>query len=176
MSNFPKLNAIEIDALQAVANDLGMPAEWLYAEIDFESGWNPTATNPESGAKGLIQFMDATAQGMGYASAADLVESFPDRIAQLNGPVFQYLDQYKPYPTAQSVAMAVFFPAFRYLPVDTLFPSWVTTANSGIASPLDYLKRVFGPNFLPPAAIVAIVAAGVLLMVALIQNGVHHAS
>lgn len=60
------LTPSEWTALKDTAAALGMSWEPLYKLINFESGWNPKARNPRSGARGLIQFMPKTALGMGY--------------------------------------------------------------------------------------------------------------
>lgn len=53
-----------------VADYLGMPAVWLVDVMHFESGgFQPGITN-SIGATGLIQFMPATAQGLGTSTAA----------------------------------------------------------------------------------------------------------
>lgn len=61
------LTSAEWTALKNTAAALGMSWEPLYKLINFESiGWDPKAKNPRSGARGLIQFMPSTAEGMGY--------------------------------------------------------------------------------------------------------------
>lgn len=49
----------------AIANQLGIKPNWLMIVMNFESGLNSKAVNATSGATGLIQFMPATAQGLG---------------------------------------------------------------------------------------------------------------
>ena len=65
-----QLTPSEWTALKDTASRLGTNYNSLYKLINFESGWNPKATNPISGARGLIQFMPSTAFGMGFAGAA----------------------------------------------------------------------------------------------------------
>lgn len=60
------LTKAEWTALKDTAANLGMSWEPLYKLINFESGWDPKARNPRSGARGLIQFMPRTAASMGY--------------------------------------------------------------------------------------------------------------
>ncbi|MFF5794596.1 transglycosylase SLT domain-containing protein [Paeniglutamicibacter sp. NPDC012692] len=48
-----------VPALQAAAIVAGIPAEFLAAQIEAESGWNPQAVSP-AGARGLTQFMPGT--------------------------------------------------------------------------------------------------------------------
>lgn len=66
------LSKKEWTALKDVAADLGMSWEPLYKLINFESGWDPKARNPRSGARGLIQFMPSTARSMGYKGSLGL--------------------------------------------------------------------------------------------------------
>jgi soluble lytic murein transglycosylase-like protein len=62
----PVLSPVEENALADIASKLGVASDTLYKLINFESGWNPEARNPYSGARGLIQFMPSTARGMGF--------------------------------------------------------------------------------------------------------------
>ena len=51
-----------MDALQEAADDADIDPELILPLIGAESGGDPTAKNPGSSARGLIQFTDATAQ------------------------------------------------------------------------------------------------------------------
>lgn len=62
----PILSTAEEAALRNVASRLGVNRDTLYNLINFESGWNPQATNKFTGARGLIQFMPSTAAWMGF--------------------------------------------------------------------------------------------------------------
>lgn len=66
------LNSAEEAALSETASRLGVTRDSLYKLISFESGWDPKATNPYTGARGLIQFMPATAKWMGYAAGGGM--------------------------------------------------------------------------------------------------------
>lgn len=57
-------------ALDAMAKRLGFPVEWVCDVIYIESGFQPAIKNPNSSASGLIQFMEATAKGLGTTTAA----------------------------------------------------------------------------------------------------------
>jgi len=57
-------------SLAQTATRLGIDPAWLANVINFESGGNPQARNPVSGATGLIQFMPSTAQRLGTSTAA----------------------------------------------------------------------------------------------------------
>lgn len=57
-------------ALAAVADRLGLSADYIGAVMSLESGYDPHARNPHGGAIGLIQFMPATAQLLGTTAEA----------------------------------------------------------------------------------------------------------
>jgi hypothetical protein len=170
MTLFSKLTDKENDALYQVAQAIGTKPDWLYRLIDFESAWNPSAKNPFSSARGLIQFIDSTARSLGYTSADHLVQSNPDIYSQLMNPVFKYLSQFAPLSTEQSLTMSVFYPAYRSVPVDTLFPDSVRAVNPGINTVADYIKKVFGKDWIAPAAILVLAVAG-LLTIYIFQRG-----
>jgi len=152
------LNLYQTQLINQVATDLKIAnPEWLSDLIRFESGYDPKAKNPLSSARGLIQFIDSTARGMGFKSSQDLVNKYPDFESQLFGPVTDYLKQYTPFPTEQSLYMAVFFPAARKYPanypfskifLDVYGSSWsdkykrFERGNPGIKTPQDYINYV----------------------------------
>jgi hypothetical protein len=167
-----KLTDREKEALIRTAAAIQVNADWLYKLIDFESLWNPFARNPYSGARGLIQFIDSTARRMGYLDADDLVEKNPTIEQQLLNPVYHYLREFRPFPTEQSLTMAVFYPAYRSIDMKTPFPDSVVAVNPGINTPLDYIKKVFGDDWIPSASVAVLVVAGaVLFLTMLFQKG-----
>jgi len=159
----------EKTAAEATAKMLGVPFDWFYRLVKFESGWNPQARNPRSSAKGLIQFTDRTARSLGYASSEDLIRNRPTIQDQLP-IVMLYLRQFKPFPTLQSLVMAVFYPAARYWPPDQQFPDSVQAVNPGITCPADYVRRCCPPSVMPPVA--ALVAAAAALLYFVFRRGV----
>lgn len=138
-----ELTPEERTALLDVAAALRVNPRTLAAEIQFESRWNPRIKNPGSSARGLIQFMDATARDMGFAGSLDLVLKYPTVPLQLAGPVLRYLKHWAPFPTDQSLFMAVFYPAYRNASPDTEFPERVQAANPGIEKVSDYVDFVW---------------------------------
>ena len=131
-------------AVLTVSSWLNIPPSTLAALIDFETAgtWRPDIQNPNSSATGLLQFIDATARQLGYASAADLVRNNPTVSGQLKGPVYKYLSRFSPFKSLQSLAMSVFYPAYRSASLDTVFPRSVRAVNPGIHTVGDYVKRV----------------------------------
>ena len=158
------LSSKENDALNALANDIGVSSKKLYQLINFESKWNPQAKNPFSSARGLLQFTDATSQSLGYIDSMDLVTKNPNITSQLLGPVKSYLSFFRPYYTEQSLAMAVFYPAYRYVPINTVFPENVRKVNPSIVTVEDYMKKVF-PGFVNKniPIILIILSTGIIL-------------
>ena len=96
-------------AIDDVASRLGMDPAWLRAIIEFETGgtFSPSVRNAQSGAVGLIQFMPATAAGLGTSTAA---------LAQMSGPEqMEYVYRYfQPYAgsiySVEDAYMAVLWP------------------------------------------------------------------
>lgn len=93
------------------ADALGLPVDYLMAVIAFESGetFRPDIKNAAgSGATGLIQFMPATAKGMGTTTAALAAMSAEDQVNY----VYRYLLPYRGrMATLSDVYMAVLWPA-----------------------------------------------------------------
>ncbi len=146
-----KPTAADMIALRDVAAALAVPPGWLYAVINFETAgtWDPAIKNPRSSARGLIQFMDATAQGMGYRDSADLVTRHPTIESQLRGPVLKYFKTWAPFRTEQDFYFSVFLPKYRRASLDTLIfhddPAKRATfqaANPGIKTVGDYYHKL----------------------------------
>lgn len=165
----PTLTQAQARALAYSAQLLGVPAAWLSDLINFESGFNPLARNRITGARGLIQFMPATAAGMGFpgsrsiadgspTAADNLVEKYPSIESQLE-MVVQYLAPMKPFPTVQSLNMAVFYPKFRNVAPTTVFPDSVQKANPGIKTVADYVRRASPSAYKTVALLLAAGAA-----------------
>ena len=126
------------------AKNLGMDPWWLAAVISFESQWVPNIKNPRSSATGLIQFVEPTARRLGTTTAqiAEMTVRQQFRlIGEYFGPSFSGRSS---YPTLQSVAMQVFYPAARAWPRERAFPFDADTAeaNRGIVTVDDYMRRV----------------------------------
>jgi len=138
--------------------------EWLVKLIKLESGFNPQAKNSGSTARGLIQVMDATAQStFGVADSLTLISKYPDFNSQMDNVVYKYLGRWKPYNTAQSLYLAVFYPAARTVDPSTTFYSlyekyagseWrekyaeFTRVNGDIRTVQDYVDMVEGTFYL----------------------------
>ena len=137
---------------------------WLEKLIKFESKFNPSASNPYSSAKGLIQVMDSTARNVfSESSSLALIQKYPSFDSQMDNVVYPYLKQWKPYNTAQSLYMAVFYPQARFVDPSTTFMSlyqkygganWsnayiaFTKSNGAIKKVSDYVAMVEGTYYI----------------------------
>lgn len=129
------LDKDERTAARELAQFLGINANWLSAVIQKESSWNPQAKSGTSSAVGLIQFVKATRDSLGYSRAQILAMG---RVEQLNGPVKDYFTPYKGrMKNLGDVGMAVFSPLYIGKPDSTIMfssPSQEYNANR----PLDF--------------------------------------
>jgi hypothetical protein len=155
---FPGLTDLEAAALVDTARAIGTDPSWLWELVNLESGHNPQARNPSSGARGLIQFMPSTAKLLGYASADALVQKHPTHESQMRGPVQAYFLKLAPvkapYKTRQALYMKVFVPAAMNVPPDTTFQSLFSSLgksdkyiatfhkqNPGVKTVADYVNK-----------------------------------
>ena len=138
-----KLTKRENKALSFISNQLGVKKSKLYALIKFESNFKPFAKNPNSSARGLIQFINSTARGLGYKNSLDLIKKNPTIEKQILGPVYKYLSNYKPFPHDQALFMSVFYPKARYWFEFWPFPKRVKKDNPGINNPYDYMTHIY---------------------------------
>lgn len=132
------------DIIKDVASRLGVRWEYLDALINFETmgTYDPFIKNPYSSARGLIQLTNAPAFDLFNMDSLAVVTKYSDFESQMNNVVFRYLRQYMPFPTKQSLYMAVFYPAFRYVPENTVFPESIQKVNRGIKTVRDYIDYV----------------------------------
>ncbi len=90
-----------------ITKKLDINPSFLYYVIQKESGWNPQAVNPTGGATGLIQFMPATAKGLGISTAQLLTM---DTNKQMDY-VYKYLLPFKSrLKNISDVYLSVFYP------------------------------------------------------------------
>lgn len=131
------------NAVLALADHFDVQPSTIVGIIQNESSWNPTIKNPNSSARGLIQFMDSTAKSLGFSGgSSELIAKYPDALSQLNGPVKRYYDQFAPYNNDEEFIIATFYPAWRKKSLDTVLPADVRKANPGITTIGDYVNRV----------------------------------
>ena len=136
------LSKNEVVSIANIANKLNVPYMWLYQLIKFESGFNPKIKNPLSSATGLIQFIDSTAQSLGFNNSAHLVNKLPGVVSQMNGAVYPYLKKFMPFESKQSLYLSVFYPKYRNEPANKEFPLHVQKVNPGIVTVKDYVDFV----------------------------------
>jgi hypothetical protein len=124
-----------------ISSDLEINPDDLTRLINFESKFNPQAKNPYSSARGLIQFIDSTAQDLGFADSLDLVTQHPTVIDQLQ-IVYEYLSRFYPFKNQQDLYMSVFYPKYRKVDPQTVFPDSIQSVNPGIITVQDYVDFV----------------------------------
>lgn len=130
------------EAFDTLASELGVPPQWIKNVVSFESGGDPSARNPYSGARGVIQFMPSTARNIGYKNADDLVEKHPTIASQLMGPVRTYFKQFDPPKSERELYLQVFYPAGVDQSDDTVLPARVRKQNPGINTIGDYWRKL----------------------------------
>ena len=94
-----------------IAKDLGIHPDWLMACMAFETGrtFDPAIKNAAgSGAVGLIQFMPATARGLGTTTEELAVM---DALEQLNYVAFYFKRWAGKLHSLEDVYMAILWPA-----------------------------------------------------------------
>lgn len=121
-----------------VSERLGIDSSWLLDVMKFESGLDPQAVNPNTGATGLIQFMPATARDLG--TTVDALYSM-DAVRQMEY-VYKYLQPYSgKMQSLTDTYLAVFFPAAIGKP-----RSWVLQSGSQSAALIARNNPVFDTN------------------------------
>lgn len=138
-----KLTESQVLLLKNLAVKLQVNYEWLYNLLNFESRFNPLAINKFTGAIGLIQFIPSTLLSEFNLTSKDIIEKYNTFESQIP-LVEKYLSKYKPFPTKQSLYMAVFYPKYRNVAPDTLFPQKVQEVNKPIKKVQDYVDLVEG--------------------------------
>lgn len=132
--------------IKEIAVRLGTNPAWLDALINFETAgtYDPLiAGSSVTGAHGLIQIIDSTARSeFDYPDSLSLVRAYSNFDDQMEYVVYPYLAKYKPFPTQQSLYMAVFYPKYRFVDPQTPFPASVTAVNRNIYTPADYIQFV----------------------------------
>lgn len=124
------------------ARDIGTDPYYLAALISFESQWVPDIQNPTSSASGLIQFMERTAEALGTTTQAIRDMTVAQQMVLVRRYFSRSFSGRANYPTLQSLAMQVFYPAARSWTRSREFPQWVQDANPGIVTVGDYMRRV----------------------------------
>lgn len=105
-----------VQTIQDVAKAAGVSPTALYRAIYLESAktFDPMATNPVNGARGLIQFTNKTSKDMFGMNADELVKKYPTFDSQMRGPVLQYLmnrkKEYGKLDTDEKLWLSIFNP------------------------------------------------------------------
>ena len=158
-------SAADTAAIDRAAALLKIPAIWLHRIIKAESNYNPAAANPYSSAKGLIQFTDSTARGLGHTSSAALVAALPRIPEQTALAVYPYLKKHAPFKSQSDFYLSVFNPASRSWPLFKRYSAEIQKANPGIRTPADYFFFVARKITSPLIALVPIGILGAILAI-----------
>lgn len=167
-----KLSKNEIKKLLSISEELDIDPNVLYSLLDFESGFNPKIKNPQSSARGIMQWIDARAKDLGFSDSLDLVEKNPTISDQLD-IVRKDFKRFGKFEDRQALYMALFYPKYMRVPPSTEFPPNVQAVNKPIKTVQDYINFVDKKLGLPPEekknslALALIVGVGLLL---LLQN------
>ena len=109
-----------INKCKEICDKLGFPYVWLLAVMKSESNIDPKAVNPYARATGLIQFMPATANGLGTSVEALAQMS---AITQLEW-VYKYYLPYKQFlKTPTDLYVMTFYPYAMGKPDNYVFGS-----------------------------------------------------
>lgn len=134
-SNIRK-NFVDNVRMYSNANYLNIDPNWLMLVMNSESGLNPTAENPKSGAVGLIQFMPSTAKQLGYTTGSIKLMSATTQLYLVYKYFAPYKNQLKSF---NDLYRATFFPLSLGKPgsfvmeTDTLPAKLIYDQNPAIA-------------------------------------------
>lgn len=84
-----------IDYAKQIAIKEGLDPAIFIAQLNRESGFNPKAKNPKSGATGIGQFMPATAKGMGFVAGKDPLLDIRMAAKYMKGKLKMYNGDYR---------------------------------------------------------------------------------
>ncbi len=144
MMAYPQSGPELAQSIVRVGRNLRTNPRWLANVINWESGmaFSTSARNKSSGATGLIQFMPKVAKVLGTTTAKlakmdareqmAYVQYYFEKVASgsYRDPYTQTKYEPGPLHTKQAVYMTIFYPAYRYVPLDTRFPANVRKANN----------------------------------------------
>lgn len=125
----PNNKAAFIAKVKALALKLDVPADWLMFVMDFESGLNPQARNPQSTATGLIQFIESTARDLGTTTDALYQMSNVEQMHYVEKYLVQKRNQFGSFDHIVDLYLAIFYPVAIPKPMSYIFPESVYRVN-----------------------------------------------
>ncbi|MDR2824738.1 MAG: transglycosylase SLT domain-containing protein [Prevotellaceae bacterium] len=112
--------------VESISQKLGINPDWLMMVMYAESRINPAKLNNASGASGLIQFMPATARGLG--TTVEYLRTLSN-VAQLDW-VYKYFSKYAgKIQSAYDLYKITFFPISLGKPQNWVFESSTLSAS-----------------------------------------------
>jgi hypothetical protein len=151
----------ELIKFEKTAKNIGIPPEWFANLVNHESAgtFSPRIQNPSSMATGLIQFIPSTAAAfntsveqlsqMSFVEQLDYVAEYLKRTLKQR-KVVQPDGLAKTSLTQPDFFMVVFYPVAVGNP-NYRFPNYVSAANNGIGTPIEYFTKVYNVSR-PPFA------------------------
>lgn len=143
----------ELIKFEKTAKNIGIPPEWFANLVNHESAgtFSPSIQNPTSRATGLIQFIPSTARAfdtsveqlasMSFSEQLDYVAEYLKRTLKQR-KVVQSDGLAKTSLTQPDFFMVVFYPVAIGNP-SYRFPNYVSAANNGIRTPIEYFSKVY---------------------------------
>ncbi len=132
--------------IQSIASAHGYDAALLAAQASAESGFNPEAVSG-AGAKGLMQFMDATWSEWGHGSPFDPSASLDAGVRYMKNLIARYANAAEPV----SLALAAYNAGMGT--VDKAIARTGRTDWAGVESALPAETRAYVPKILDRAAL-----------------------
>jgi len=112
-----KRTPADLQAFERAASIIDVHPNWLGAVFQLESGWNPAAVNPQSGASGLIQFMPkGSALALGTTAEALRRMSFQEQLPY----VIRYFGEKAGLRSLEDTYLKVFYPSMIGRPLETV--------------------------------------------------------
>lgn len=145
-----------VTELNRIAKNLGIASNWLLVVMYKESTIQPTARNIQDGkliAGGLIQFVNRTAEGLGYNLSTILKMGYLQQLKLVEKYYLPYKGKIKSYA---DLYMVTFFPAALNKPASFIFETSTLSrakiakqnkaldyGNKGYITKADFAKYVY---------------------------------
>jgi Transglycosylase SLT domain len=124
-----KVSSEFADKVKAICSDLEINPDWLMYVMNSESAgtFSPSVKNPHGSATGLIQFTQATANGLGYTMSELSSMSAVEQLDVVKKYLSPYADNIN---SVSDLYLSIFYPAALKYDNTYRFPDNVYKANS----------------------------------------------